>query len=67
MSKQLKRPQACREKTSYFLFSLVLEVQLTGNGRSFKQAAKKNGIALRLLHAIYSLPLAESLPLHRVE
>ncbi len=27
----------------------------------------KNGIALRLLHAICSLPLAESLPLHRVE
>ncbi len=27
MSKQLKRPQAYRGKTSYFLFSLVLEVQ----------------------------------------
>ncbi len=27
-------------------------------------AAKKNSIALRLLHALYSLPPAESLPLH---
>ena len=50
--------------SSYFLFFLVLEM---GNGRGLKLAEKKPDIALRLLHALCSLPLAESLPLHPVE
>ncbi len=53
-----------RQATFYSLSFLKYNKWGMGGG-SNKQL--KNGIALRLLHAIYSLSLAESLPLHRVE
>ncbi len=39
MPKQLKRPQACRGKTSYFL--ILSRSTINGEWASFKQAAKK--------------------------
>ncbi len=39
---------------------------INGGWAEFKEAAK-HGIALRLLHVLYSLPVAESLPLQRIE
>ncbi len=45
----------------------ILSRSRRGMGGVSNWQLKKNGIALRLLHAIYSLPLAESLPLQRVE
>ncbi len=58
-------PAVERQATFYSLsFS---KYNKRGMGGVSNGQLKKNGIALRLLHAIYSLPPAESLRLYRVE
>ncbi len=62
--KDLKR--AVERQATFYSLSF-LRYNKRGMGGVSNKQLKKNGIALRLLHAIYSLPLAESLLLHRVE
>ncbi len=71
----LKDPKRAVERQATFYSLSFSKYNKRGmGGVSNKQLKKKNGIALRLLHALYSLPLAEeslplaeSLPLHRIE
>ncbi len=62
----LKDPKLAVERQATFYSLSFSNYSKQGmGGVSNKQL--KNGIALRLLHVIYSLPLAESLLLHRVD
>ncbi len=63
----LKEPKRAVERQATF-YSLSFSIyNKRGMGGDSKKQLKKTGIALRLLHALYSLPLAENLPLQRIE
>ncbi len=62
----LKDPKHAVERQATFYSLSFSKYNKRGMGGVSKKQLKKNGLALRL-HALYSLPLAESLPLQRIE
>ncbi len=64
----LKNPKRAMERQATFYSLSFSKYNKWGmGGVSNKQLKKKNGITLIIVHAIYSLPLVESLPLYGVE